>query len=60
MVVLVGASCESRLLDYRNQRSRFMFSFGDGAVAALLAWLERRRAGLHPRSSPTKLACTHA
>jgi 3-oxoacyl-[acyl-carrier-protein] synthase III len=36
-VLLVGASCESRLLDYANERSRFMFSFGDGGVAALLS-----------------------
>ncbi|HSZ42240.1 MAG TPA: 3-oxoacyl-ACP synthase [Trebonia sp.] len=36
-LLLVGASCESRLVDYGNQRARFMFSFGDGAVAALLA-----------------------
>jgi 3-oxoacyl-[acyl-carrier-protein] synthase III len=36
-VLLVGASCESRLLDYSNHRSRFMFNFGDGGVAALLA-----------------------
>lgn len=35
-LLLVGASCESRLVDYANQRARFMFSFGDGAVAALL------------------------
>lgn len=35
-VLLVGASCESRLVDYANKRARFMFSFGDGAVAALL------------------------
>ncbi|HTR91421.1 MAG TPA: 3-oxoacyl-ACP synthase [Trebonia sp.] len=35
-VLLVGASCESRLVDYANRRARFMFSFGDGAVAALL------------------------
>ena len=35
-VLLVGASCESRLIDYGNQRTRFMFNFGDGAVAALL------------------------
>ena len=35
-LLLVGASCESRLLDYGNQRTRFMFSFGDGGVAALL------------------------
>jgi 3-oxoacyl-[acyl-carrier-protein] synthase-3 len=36
--VLVVAACrESYLLDYSNQRSRFMFNFGDGAVAGLLA-----------------------
>ena len=35
-VLLVGASCESRLIDYANQRARFMFNFGDGAVATLL------------------------
>jgi 3-oxoacyl-[acyl-carrier-protein] synthase-3 len=36
-VLAVAASRESYLLDYRNERSRFMFGFGDGAVAALLA-----------------------
>jgi 3-oxoacyl-[acyl-carrier-protein] synthase-3 len=36
--VLVVAACrESYLLDYSNARSRFMFNFGDGAVAGLLA-----------------------
>jgi len=35
-VLLVGASRESYLLDYGNERSRFMFNFGDGAVAMLL------------------------
>lgn len=35
-VLLVGASRESYLVDYTNPRSRFMFNFGDGAVAALL------------------------
>jgi len=35
--VLVVAACrESYLIDYANQRSRFMFNFGDGAVAGLL------------------------
>jgi len=34
--LLVAASRESYLLDYRNERSRFMFNFGDGAVAGLL------------------------
>jgi 3-oxoacyl-[acyl-carrier-protein] synthase-3 len=36
--VLVVAACrESYLLDYSNERSRFMFNFGDGAVAGLLS-----------------------
>ncbi|NND02922.1 MAG: 3-oxoacyl-ACP synthase [Acidimicrobiia bacterium] len=35
-VLLVAAGRESYLLDYDNPRSRFMFNFGDGAVAALL------------------------
>ncbi len=35
-ILLVGASTESRLIDYGNHRSRFMFNFGDGAAAALL------------------------
>ncbi|HEY3184624.1 MAG TPA: 3-oxoacyl-ACP synthase [Gaiellaceae bacterium] len=35
-VLLVAACRESYLLDYGNERSRFMFSFGDGAVAGLL------------------------
>ena len=35
--VLVVAACrESYLLDYGNERSRFMFNFGDGSVAGLL------------------------
>ena len=35
--VLVVAACrESYLLDYANGKSRFMFNFGDGAVAGLL------------------------
>ena len=34
---LVVAACrESYLLDYGNERARFMFNFGDGAVAGLL------------------------
>lgn len=35
-LLLVAASRESYLLDYGNERSRFMFNFGDGAVAGLL------------------------
>jgi 3-oxoacyl-[acyl-carrier-protein] synthase III len=36
-VLIVGACRESYLLDYANERSRFMFNFGDGAVAAIVA-----------------------
>jgi 3-oxoacyl-[acyl-carrier-protein] synthase III len=35
-VLAVGACRESYLLDYTNERSRFMFNFGDGGVAAIL------------------------
>lgn len=35
-VLLVAASRESHLLDYTNHRSRFMYNFGDGAVAAVV------------------------
>jgi 3-oxoacyl-[acyl-carrier-protein] synthase-3 len=35
-ILLVAACRESYLLDYGNERSRFMFNFGDGAVAGLL------------------------
>lgn len=35
-VLLVAACRESYLLDYCNERSRFMFNFGDGAVAGLV------------------------
>ena len=35
-VLAVGASRESYLLDYENERARFMINFGDGAAAALL------------------------
>ncbi len=34
-VLAVAACRESYLLDYTNERARFMFNFGDGAVAAL-------------------------
>jgi 3-oxoacyl-[acyl-carrier-protein] synthase III len=48
--VLVVAACrESYLLDYGNQRSRFMFNFGDGAVAGLLT-----------RAAPHQLLGCHA
>lgn len=42
-VLLVGASRESSVIDYQNQRSRFAFTFADGAAAALL----RRGEGGH-------------
>ena len=35
-ILLVAACRESYLLDYGNERARFMFNFGDGAVAGLL------------------------
>jgi 3-oxoacyl-[acyl-carrier-protein] synthase-3 len=35
-LLLVAACRESYLLDYENERARFMFNFGDGAVAGLL------------------------
>lgn len=35
-VLMVAASRESHLLDYTNHRSRFMYNFGDGAVAAVV------------------------
>jgi 3-oxoacyl-[acyl-carrier-protein] synthase III len=35
-ILAVAACRESYLLDYANKRSRFMFNFGDGAVAALI------------------------
>ena len=36
-VLAVGACRESYLLDYANEQSRFMFNFGDGAVAAVIS-----------------------
>lgn len=35
-ILAVAACRESYLLDYANARSRFMFNFGDGAVAGLM------------------------
>ncbi|MFW6193322.1 MAG: 3-oxoacyl-ACP synthase [Gemmatimonadota bacterium] len=35
-VLLVASSRESHLIDFDNERSRFMFNFGDGAAAAVL------------------------
>jgi 3-oxoacyl-[acyl-carrier-protein] synthase III len=35
-VLIVAAARESHLLDYGNERSRFVLNFGDGAVAGLL------------------------
>ncbi|MCP3973023.1 MAG: 3-oxoacyl-ACP synthase [bacterium] len=35
-MVIAGACRESHFLDYTNQRSRFMFNFGDGGAAAVL------------------------
>lgn len=36
-VLLVGGCRESHLIDYANQRSRFMFNFGDGGAAVLMS-----------------------
>jgi 3-oxoacyl-[acyl-carrier-protein] synthase III len=36
-ILAVGACRESYLIDYTNERSRFMFNFGDGAVAAIIS-----------------------
>ena len=36
-VLLVGGCRESHLIDYSNQRSRFMFNFGDGGAAVLMS-----------------------
>jgi 3-oxoacyl-[acyl-carrier-protein] synthase-3 len=41
-VLVVTASKELDLVDYSNQKSRFMFNFGDGAAAALLVKGYRR------------------
>jgi 3-oxoacyl-[acyl-carrier-protein] synthase-3 len=35
-ILIVAACRESYLLDYTNERSRFMFNFGDGAVAGIV------------------------
>ncbi len=35
-ILLVGASRESSVIDYRNGNARFAFNFADGAAAALL------------------------
>jgi len=48
-VLLVAACRESYLIDYGNERSRFMFNFGDGAVAGLLT-----------REAPHELLGAHA
>ena len=36
-LLLVGGCRESHLIDYTNQRSRFMFNFGDGGAAVLMS-----------------------
>lgn len=35
-MLIVGGCREANFLDYTNQRSRFMFNFGDGSAAAVL------------------------
>lgn len=41
-VLMVGACKESHLIDFGNPRSRFMFTFGDGAAAAIVRRGDRR------------------
>lgn len=36
-ILLVGGCRESHLIDYGNERSRFMFNFGDGGAAVLMS-----------------------
>lgn len=40
-MLIVGGCREANFLDYSNQRSRFMFNFGDGAAAAVLERSDR-------------------
>src|SRR5690606_10035651 len=35
-ILLVGGCKESQIIDYKNERSRFMFNFADGGAAALV------------------------
>lgn len=35
-ILLVGGCKESQIIDYENERSRFMFNFADGGAAALI------------------------
>ncbi|MCF6092810.1 3-oxoacyl-ACP synthase [Microaerobacter geothermalis] len=35
-ILLVGGCKESQIIDYNNERSRFMFNFADGGAAALV------------------------
>lgn len=35
-ILLVGGCKESQIIDYENERSRFMFNFADGGTAALV------------------------
>lgn len=44
-ILIVGASTESHLLNYRNHTARFMFNFGDGGAAAVVS---REPAGRGP------------
>ena len=57
--ILVVAACrESYLLDYENARSRFMFNFGDGAVAGLSsATPAATRSSARTRSRTARTRC---
>ena len=50
-ILMVAACRESYLIDYGNARSRFMFNFGDGAVAGLLVGDSART---RSRTAPTR------
>ena len=58
-ILVVGASTESHLVDYRNHTARFMFNFGDGGAAAVVS---REPGGRGPsvgeRSSPGRGGAT--
>ena len=58
-ILIVAACRESYLLDYANERSRFMFNFGDGAVAGLARRRRRSatRCSARTRSPTARTRC---
>ena len=59
-ILMVAACRESYLLDYGNERSRFTFNFGDGAVAGLLVGPTAggTRCSARTRSPTARSRCT--